>query len=418
MLRDAPTVWFDTGAPEAYYGTSLEVTMKQMVSVIMLLLATTALGAQTQHEVVTNHYRVLSQVSREHAEQTAAKLEAMIPLYNRYFRFDLSTLPRPMTVRIFADRAGFHAYLLDTIGEDRDDFVYLHYSDPARSELIAYSMDSPQFEHALVHQNFIQFLRAFVANPPLWIREGFAVFFERSRFDPALETVVYRENLAWLDALKAILDGSAGVAPLPLGEMLTMDVETARRNLEVFYPQAWGMVSFLVNAESRDINRLLWDAINALSPTASLRDNIDRVHQRAFSWIDEAQMVESFLAYIDSRRSFPSLVEDGIDAYDLRDFAAAETAFITAVNIDPENHIPHYYLGLINYERGNHQLAEQYFREAMERDAPEALVFYAMGVNAFAAGRFADATRFFEETMGRDPERFADRINQLLDRMN
>ena len=392
--------------------------MKQILSVMMLLIATATLSAQTQFEAATRHYRVTSQISRDHAQQTADKLEALVPLYNRYFRFDLTTAQRPMNVRVFADRAGFDAYLLDIIGDQRDDFVYLHYSDPARSELVAFYLEGPQFDLALTHQNAIQFLRAFVPHPPLWMREGFAVFFEQARYDEAFRTAVYRENLAWLDPLKEILDGTAGVQPLSLGELLTMDVQAARANIEVFYPQAWGLVSFLVNSENREVNRLLWDAINALSPTASLRENIDRVHDRAFRWIDEDQLVEGFLGYVDSRRSFPTLVEEGIDAYDAQDYDTAESDFVIAVNLNPDNHIPYYYLGLINYERGNHGLAEDYYEQALERAAPEALVTYALGVNAFAAGRYADATTFLERATELEPERFGDRVAQLLSRMN
>lgn len=394
--------------------------MKKIATVTAgLLFAVAALAvAQTTDQVHTDHYRVTSQLGSQHAAEVAARLETMIQLYNRYFRFDLDSLPRPMRVRIFADRARFHDYLSATIGERRDDFVYLHYSDPARSELVAYDAPSPEFDYALAHQSFIQYLRAFIPHPPLWLREGFAVYFEQSQYDHQSGTVTYRENLAWLDPLKKILDGRAAVAPLELGDMLVMDVEAARANLEVFYPQAWGMVSFLVNSEQRDINRLLWDSINALQPEAGLRENTERVYQRAFRWIDTDALVEGFLAYIDSRRSFPELVTSGIEAFDNRSYDEAETLLLAATGIDAASHIPYYYLGLVNYERGNYEVAEVYYRQAIERGATESLTYYAMGVNAYAANRHADATRFLERSVTLEPERFGGRVEQLLSRMD
>ena len=394
--------------------------MKQITTLVvgLLLAAAAPTAAETADEVYTDHYRVLSHVGRQHAEQVAARLEAMIELYNRYFRFELETLARPMRVRIFADKAQFDRYLVNTIGEQRDDFVYLHYSDPARSELVAYDMPAPDFDYALTHQNFIQYLRGFIPNPPLWLREGFAVYFEQAQYDDDFQTVIYRENLAWLDPLKEILDGSAGVTPLDLDEMLVMDVEAARANLELFYPQAWGMVSFLVNSARRDINRLLWDSINALRPDASLRQNTERVYQRAFGWIDKDDLVDAFVAYIDSRRSFSTLVTDGIEAYDQGDYDSAEKLLVSATAIDHSNHIPFYYLGLISFERGNHPVAETYYRQAMERGATESLTYYAMGVNAYAANRRTEATEFLQRSAGMDPERFGNRVEQLLQRMD
>ncbi len=394
--------------------------MKQITTLVvgLLLVAAAPTAAETVREVYTDHYRVLSHVGHEHAEEVAARLEALIELYNRYFRFELATLVRPMRVRIFADKTQFDRYLVDTIGEQRDDFVYLHYSDPARSELVAYDMPVSDFDYALTHQSFIQYLRTFIANPPLWLREGFAIYFEKAEYDDEFQTAIYRENLAWLDPLKEILDGSAGVTPLDLDEILVMDVETARANLELFYPQAWGMVSFLVNSARRDINRLLWDSINALRPDASLRQNTERVYQRAFGWIDKDDLVDAFVAYIDSRRSFSTLVTDGIEAYDRGDYDTAEELLVSATAIDGRNHIPFYYLGLISFERGNHPVAETYYRKAMERGATESLTYYAMGVNAYAANRRSEATEFLQRSASMEPERFGDRVEQLLQRMD
>lgn len=144
-------------------------------------LLTTQAAAQSDgsfYSVESDHYHVRSEVSVNQAARTASKLEAMTELYNDYFHFDTSSLEKKLQVRIFSDKAGFDEYLQRVLGETREDFVYLHYGAPSRNELVGYYRDDEQFDLSLTHQNFIQYFRAFVDNPPLWMREGFAVFFE------------------------------------------------------------------------------------------------------------------------------------------------------------------------------------------------------------------------------------------------
>ncbi len=393
--------------------------MTERIAVLVLLLLPTAalLHAQTAFETRTEHYHIISYAGAEHAEAVGTKLEAMLQLYNRYFRFDLSELPRPLRVRIFSDRSGFERYLSDTIGERRDGFVYLHFDDPDRNELLAYAGDSPEFDYELTHQNFIQYLRTFISHPPLWLREGFAVYFEQAEYDEASGQVRYRENLSWLDPLKEILEGQAEVQPLELSQMLQMDVATARANLDAFYPQAWGMVSLLVQSNRRDINRLLWDSISTLRPGADLRENTDRIYERVFGWIDPDELVSEFLGYIDSRRSFATLVSDGIAAYEDGEPAQAERDLLQALELRGMHHVPYYYLGLIEYDRGNHQPAETYYHRALELGAAEPLTYFALGVNAYAASRYAEAREYLERSAELDPGRFGDRADQLLQRM-
>lgn len=391
---------------------------------VILLFAVIALplsvSAQTSSffEYETANYRVLSQVSEEHAQDTSTKLEALFVLFNDYFHFDADDLTTRLRVRIFDTKAKYDTYLRRVIEQTREDFVYLHYTDLAKSELVAYQMDdSEEFEISLKHQSVIQFLRAFVPNPPLWMREGFAVYFEEVQFDDAVGTAVYNENLAWLETLKSIVDGSAGVSPIQLSEMLVMDVETARAQIEVFYPQAWGMVSFLLNSQNQDHNRIMWDSISALNPESTLTQNSETVWESAFEWEEESLLIDAFVSYVEDRRSFRGLVEDGIDQYASSELGRAEESFITALKLREDNFIPYYYLGLINYDRQNYSLADFYYNEALDRGATEALTYYALGVNAYADNRFDEAAEYLRQTAELDPSGYGEKTQQLLDRI-
>jgi tetratricopeptide (TPR) repeat protein len=395
--------------------------MRKALGILLLACVVIPFAAAQEesfNEVESEHYRVMSQVSVNQAARTASKLEAMLELYNSYFHFDLDQLDAQLQVRIFESKSGFDSYLNRVIGETRDDFIYLHYNDPARSELVGYYIEGEEFDFALTHQNFVQYMRAFIANPPLWLREGFAVFFEQSEYDNNFETVVYRENLAWLGTLKNLVAGEAEASLIPINDMLTIDVETARQNINVFYPQAWGMVSFLINSDDRDINRILWDAISALHPSASMEENARRINQRALRWVDRDVLEESFVRYVQERKSFKGLVEEGMDLYAEEQLTTAEENFVKATQLRDDNYIPFYYLGLINYDKGNYDLAEFYYREALDRGAAEALTFYAMGVNAFAANRLDDAGDFLERVTNAGESEYREDAEELLTRLS
>lgn len=391
--------------------------MKKRVLFVVLLVLVVTLAAFPQSntfEHSSEHYRVLSEVSREHARRTAAKLEATLTLYNDYFRFDLESLPTRMKVRIFGTKPRFDNYLQRVLGQTREDFVYLHYNDVAKSELVGFEQESESFDIALKHQGFIQYFRSFIPHPPLWLREGFAVFFEETTHDEEFQAAIYRENLAWLDSLKQIIDNGNTIS---FQKMLTMRVNEARERIDIFYPQAWGMVSFLVNSNDRDVNRLLWDSLSALEPDNTLAENEAALNREVFRWVNPEEMQTKFVGYVDSRRSFRGLVEAGMAAYDSREYETAEEHFVKASNLRPDNHIPPYYLGLIAYSRQNYSLADYYYDEALDNGAEEALTYYALGVNAYADNRFEDAVTFLERTIDINPEQYRNRAEELLVRI-
>jgi tetratricopeptide (TPR) repeat protein len=177
-------------------------------------------------------------------------------------------------------------------------------------------------------------------------------------YDPQFGSAIYRENLAWLDTLKEMVAGTSERSLIPMDEILTMDLDGARRRIDSFYPQAWGMVSFLVNTDKREINRILWDSLSALRPEYSLDENASAVWQEGFRWAMPAQLEEDFLGYVDGRRSFRGWVTYGVEMYDAGNADEAERAFVQALRLRDDNHVPYYYLGLISYERQDYSLAE------------------------------------------------------------
>lgn len=398
--------------------------MKKAVLGIVLVLAVGALSAAQQaasNEAQTTHYRVYSSLGMSDAQSIAGEMEAYFTLFNSYFHFDPSALPAKLSVRIFGDKTQFDDYLAHIIPGQRDSFVYLQYSDPTRSVLVGYhSQNEESFRTDLVHHGFVQFLKSFVPQPPLWLQEGFAVYFENSRYDAAKGTVTFRANLGWLPTLKKDLQNYLANSTsgfIPPSALLTIDAAQANKNIDAFYAESWGLVSFLVNSDNKNFNRVLWDAMDALSPKASRTQNETAVQKGALDWVSASDIEVGFKHYVESVRTFPELVQDGMKAYSSGDLKNAEADFKQAVALNSGNYLPYYYLGLVGYAKKDYYLAEQYFQTALQMGGDPGLVNYALGINAFADNRISDAKKYLSQAVSVQST-YKDKAASLLDRIN
>ncbi len=380
------------------------------------IVATTAAQDVQTYEYDSAHYQVTSEVSKDYSQAVSERLEALLGLYNTYFHFDLASLPVKLKVQIFSGKDRYDAYLQRVISETRDNYLYLHYGDLQKSELVGYYVAGQDLSPAAIHQSFIQYLRAFIPDPPLWLREGFAVFFEATSYDANFNAASYKENLSWLDSLKQIISGQSTEMPLTLDQLLNIDLSTAKKDIDVFYPEAWGVVSYLVNTDNKSSNRILWDAIGALKPSATLEQN-DKAAAEAFTWTPSDKLEADFLTYVDARKSFRGLVEEGMNLYASNDMNKAEEDFIKALNLREDNYVPYYYLGLINYGKRNYQLSDYYYKQALDKGASKALSYYALGVNAYADNRFSDATKYLNQTAQLDTGDLKQKAQDLLKRI-
>ena len=362
----------------------------------------------------SRHYTVYAEISAERAADLDSRLEALFGLFGSYFHFDPALLPVKLRVREFRNKAGFDAYLNQVAGQTKDDFVYVHYSSLERSELVIYQKDGSDAESSLAHQAFVQYLKAFIRNPPLWLRDGLAVYFESAHWDQKAKALVFPENLAWLETAKAI---NAKKSFLPLTRLLTLSADDAKANLDVFYPEAWAFVSFLTGSEDKAHNRMLWDALSALKPEASLADNQAIVAKLFGDWLGTDSTEAAFIAYLGSKKTFAELVNEGVSAYGSKNYTSSRSAFESAAKLDSSSYIPPYYLGLIAYSLGEYALAETSYRGAMALGCDEATSNYALGVNAFAQNRAEEAKAFLLAAKAKAPDRYGTKADELLKRL-
>ncbi|MBP7096235.1 MAG: hypothetical protein KBC36_09130 [Spirochaetia bacterium] len=395
-------------------GTTTETVTTEIATPASDAAAAVAPGAALA-QARGERYAVYSELGEANAAELAAKLDALFGVYNEYLRFDATSLSVPLKVRLFATKAAFDAYLEKVVGQTREDFVYLHYSTVERSELVLFEKaDAEDFAASLAHQAFVQFLKAFVPHPPLWIQEGFAVYFESARPDPATGAVDFPENTAWLETVKSLNARGALMAPT---ELLAVGLDESREKRDVFYPQSWAFVAFLSGSPDRSYNRFLWDAISTLDPKAGFETNMATTKRMFDAWYDAARAEDDFLAWIDSQKTFADLVTDGVAAYGAGDIEGAGKIFSLALEKNETNYIPYYYLGLVAYAKSDFALADFYYKSALELGCDPAVTNYALGINAFASNRFEDARSYLEFAKSSAPERYTAKVDELVARI-
>ena len=395
-----------------------------LIALILFLSAGTAFGqVPSLFLSESDYFKVYSEISADHADLTAAKMEAFLDLFNSQLRFDLNGLPAKMTVRIFKSKERFNTYIKTIIDEEKNNFVFLQYSDPAKSELVGYYSETAEYDTALIRHGFLQFLKTFVRNPPLWLQTGFAVYFEKSQFDAENQIAVFKENLSWLPTIKSLIDtavsgGSTGTNSfLSVNDLLGPGAEVLRTKKDLFYAQTWGLVTFLIGSENKQNNRLLWDSISRLKPALSQRENEDIVKTKVFSWASRTALINDFVSFISSIKTFPDLLRDGVDLYTMGDLTGAESSFIKAVAMQGEHYLPYYYLGLIQYSKKDYSLAEYYYQSALILGANADLIYYALGVNAFADSRYNDAENYLNQAVSLNAAEYTDKTQKLLKRI-
>jgi hypothetical protein len=394
--------------------------MRKFALSALFLLACAALFGQEAKFFISesDHYKVFSETSQSHADEVSGMMEACLSVYNNIFHFDLSAMPGKMQVKVFKTQDTFNAYLTALVSQTRTDFVFVAYSDPLKSELLAFTKEPAAFLSSLIHQAGIQIIKEYIANPPVWLREGIATYFEGSAYDSTTAALTVKPNFLWLDSLKALVKGEGESTLIPISDLLVMSRDAAQSALDVFYPEAWGLVSYLMGASDRNVNRIFWDAISSMDPKASLEENSQRVRTKAFSWIDDSTFEKDFHAFALSMKTGQDLLVDGVDFYSRGDIDEAEKSFRAALIELPSSEVAYYYLGLIAYAEKDYASADQAYQTAATLGVDSGLVNYALGVNAFASGNLADASRYLGLSKSADPTTYGDKVDALLKRIS
>jgi tetratricopeptide (TPR) repeat protein len=355
--------------------------------------------------VRSEHYVVMSDVGDGAA--VSKEMESRFAVYNRLFRFDPAAGSLPLLVRVYRNKASYDTYISDRLGGTRPGAVYLHYRQSDRRELVIHrgGMDEGKM---VPYQAFIQFLRAFVPNPPSWVREGFAIYFSTLTVTETGEPA-YEENLSWLDTVKGMEEKARSPEAILLADQRGFPPD--------FQSLSWALVSFFLSSGQEEYFRTMTENFLLLSSTATAAENSEVLMRRIALWNPLDTLSKDFQNYLASRKTFTELIAEGQRSYAAQDPIGAELAFLGALNQKPTHYAPYYYLGLLAYEEGSGDLAEQYYLSALEYGADEALVSYALGVNAASAGKTGPAIDYLRRAAAVSPERYREKSDSLIQRL-
>jgi hypothetical protein len=385
----------------------------RLAAALAAVLAAAAAHTQAPPSSSFGRYQVASDRGEARALEIARTMEAAYALFSDTFHPEVAAAAGSLRVRVFGVKGDYDAYLQGLIGETRPDFVYISYRDPVRSELVGFERPPAEFNRSLLHYGLIQFLSILQPTTPLWLTEGAAAYLEASAAEAG--HFVWQPNYAWLDALKTQLRSQAR---LPIAELLLVDKARAARDINAFYPAAWGLVHFLAQSPEQRYNRLLWDSISCVQAGASLADNSTRVAQRAFAWVDGAALQRDFEAFILGIRTFSDLLKEGTDNFAAGRLEEAEKSLNAAATLRPDSYTPYYYLGLVNYQRKSYGKAAELYTRSLELGIEPALIHYALGVNAFADKKYPEAAAYLKKAKELDPKAYGEKADSLLKRID
>jgi hypothetical protein len=356
--------------------------------------------------VKTPRYEIIADSGAENAARLAHKLDKRFALFDSVFRFDEHTLQAPLKVRSFCNKDQYDQYVSEQLNAQYPaGAVYIHYAQPDRRELVVHrgSADKKQL---IAHQAFVQYLRAFVPEPPAWLLEGFAQYFTYWSFDDRTE-LVQQNDWEWHETVKPLVQN-------PDLWTIISTMLSADSGAPELHALSIAFVSFLMDQQNTSYYRTLVESFMLLSQEASAAENTAAVANHIERWTDKEAFVRDFSAYMAQRKTFSELITEGQQAYAAGDTARATRLFDEAKERQSDHYVPYYYIGLIAYESHNYVRAEQYFRQSLDHGLDEATACYALGVNAIRANRATEGKSFLERAATLDPERYQTKVREVL----
>lgn len=159
----------------------------------------------------------------------------------------------------------------------------------------------------------------------------------------------------------------------------------------------------MISYRERGVDRLIYELNSILDPEAPEQENTVAVMRVLRGHLDFDLFEADFRTHILNKESFDGLVTAAVDRYNENRLDEAERLLYDAIALDDSDPVPHYYLGLINYDRRNHESADHHYIQALTRGGDEGLIYYALGVNALIDQDRSRAINYFAQARISDP---------------
>lgn len=395
---------------------------------LILLLFSFSVLVFSQTTYSAGHYIFTYPEDFNGIEEVSVAITALRAKFDEVFRFDKEAETPLCSVVILPDQASFESYVSTRIGENRSHYVFLKYSNPALSELVLYPKKTEPPSSLLTptsfsgpnlnRQLFLQYMYSHIAEPPVWIRDGFQSYFETATWNENAGIIEESPIYPWLEIAKSSFSNSEQKIPVnSLLSAVTGSYEASR-----IYPQVWAFTTFCMSTERSEYQRFLHEAFIILCGddrynVASQQENTDSVKNRFVRYISADKAENDFALWLSEKYTYNELIQMGVSLYNTGEYAAAKKILEDARAVRPEDPLVSYYLGLVSYAEKDYKQARKWYIDAGTQGAESASVQWALAINAWADESFAEAKNFLESAKSINPSKYAERAEKLLKMM-
>ena len=328
-------------------------------------------------EVKSPHFVVVSNAGEKKARRTAGDFERIRAVF-------LTALPKarddgsPIVVLATKDQDGLKE-LLPQYWERKGPRPGGVFQRGFDKHFVVLRLDGRAHErYRLIYHEYFHFLASLNEEKiPIWMNEGLAEFWERTRIRGKTVDMGIAVDRGIFERKRM----------LPLEELIGMKENphhTDSHKVSIFYAQSWALIHYLLLGDENERTR------PALSGYLQLvQDNVNSVEaaRRSFGDLDELQQaLESYVGSGKMRRGLRMDAPAKIDekAYPARELSPAESAavrgsFLVASNrpyeaqafleealrLDPKNALAHESMGYLEFRRNKRKLAKRWFEDAV-----------------------------------------------------
>lgn len=240
----------------------------------------------------TTHYEVVSDIDTKVCQRACAILEASYVNLMAQFSWLRSKRKQPrFRVFLFSGEDGYQAYCQAILGSTAPHTAGLY--SPVLKQLLIWNLPKREdMERTIRHEGFHQFLDRLMSNPPTWLNEGTAEYWETAEREQGRLTggQVRRDHIATLVRSRRAL-------PSPK-DFVYGNRADFYANAQLRYAQAWATVHFL--RESGRKNAALFEKLwEELRSAGSTRNALDA----AFAKVDWEEFETAFWEHLDALKN-------------------------------------------------------------------------------------------------------------------
>jgi len=231
----------------------------------------------------SRHYEVLTDLPREEAATYARHMDVVFDVYEKKFADFRIQRDDRMPLYLFADQAGYEAFL-DERGIDGRNSGGIFFVSPRDQGLAVFVRGRARHEtlSTLQHEGFHQFAWRYIGPKlPVWANEGVAQYFEDGLLVDE-QLVLGHGDPSRLALVRSAIERDQAV---PFEELLGLTPEQWSRTLArnpsraaLYYAQSWSIVDLLVNSGDDRLRR----AFELYLKRISLDDDHERAYRTAF----------------------------------------------------------------------------------------------------------------------------------------